>query len=187
MTVEVSGRGTDPAPGAGRLLAGSIESPELASLLAFRLPASCWEALVPLPGVVLCHTAGTAGFFFLCVIASLNSLRRAGEICKLEIAIITASSSCLSMRFRQEHWKVLPLNSSSVALLETKCRNQLSQRPFSPISPGRQAGIRSFNSVTHSTAHSTHTHWACNGITLSYIWVYIYHHVPEGQGVFPAP
>jgi len=26
---------------------------------------------------------------------------------------------------------------SSVALLETNCRNQLSQQPFSPVSPGR--------------------------------------------------
>ena len=54
---EVAGRGADPAPGAGRLLAGSNELPELASSLALRLPASWtddhWEALDPPPGVVL--------------------------------------------------------------------------------------------------------------------------------------
>jgi hypothetical protein len=54
---EVAGRGVDPAPGAGRLLAGSNELPELASSLALRLPTSWmdyhWEALDPPPGVVL--------------------------------------------------------------------------------------------------------------------------------------
>jgi len=83
VTVEVAGRGMDPAPGAGRLLAGSIESPELASSLAFGLPASFWESLVPLPDVVLRLPAGIAGFFFLLAIASLNSLRRADETCKV--------------------------------------------------------------------------------------------------------
>jgi len=78
VTVEFAGRGTDPAPGAGRLLAGSVESPKLASSLTFRLAVSCWEALFQLPDVVLHFPAGTAGFFFLHTIASLNSLRRAG-------------------------------------------------------------------------------------------------------------
>ena len=109
VTVEVAYSSTDPAPGAGLLLAGSIESPELASSLAFRLPASCREALVPLPDVVLRLPAGTAGFFFLRTIASLNSLRRAGETCKVEIAFIKANSSCLGMMLRQEHSKCLPL------------------------------------------------------------------------------
>jgi hypothetical protein len=40
VTVEVTGRGADPAPGAGGLLAGSDKLSELASLLALRLPAS---------------------------------------------------------------------------------------------------------------------------------------------------
>jgi hypothetical protein len=40
VTDGVAGRGADPAPVAGRLLAGSIESPELSSSLALRLPAS---------------------------------------------------------------------------------------------------------------------------------------------------
>ena len=35
-----AGRGADPASGAGRLMAGSDESPELANSLALRLPAS---------------------------------------------------------------------------------------------------------------------------------------------------
>jgi len=87
VTVEVAGRGEDPAPSAGRLFAGSIESPELASSLAFRLLASCWEAVVPLQDVVLRLPAGTAGFF-LCAIASRSSLRRAGETCKVGIAFI---------------------------------------------------------------------------------------------------
>jgi hypothetical protein len=61
------------------LLAGSIESPEYASSLDLRLKASFWEALVPLPVVVLRFPAGTAGLFFLRAMASLNSLRKAGE------------------------------------------------------------------------------------------------------------
>ena len=75
MTYEL---GNDPARGGGRLLVGFMESPELASSLAFRLPTSCWEALVPLPDVVLCLPAGTAGFFFLRAIDSRSSLRRVG-------------------------------------------------------------------------------------------------------------
>ena len=90
-TVEFAGRGTDPALGAG-----------------FRLPVSCWDALVPLPGVVLRLLAGTAGFFFLRAIAFLKSLRRAGETCKVEIAFIKANSSCLGMMLRQEHAIVFP-------------------------------------------------------------------------------
>jgi len=98
----------DPTPGAGHLLEGSIKSPELASSLALRLLASCWEALAPLPDVVLRLPAGTAGFFFLRDMASLNSLRRVGDSCKVEIALIKANSSCLSMMLRQEHSKGLP-------------------------------------------------------------------------------
>ena len=92
-----------------RLLAGCIKSPELASSLALRLPASCWEALAPLPDVALRLLADTAGFFFLRDMANLNSLRRAGSSCKVEIAFIKANSSCLSMLRRQEHSKGLPL------------------------------------------------------------------------------
>jgi hypothetical protein len=40
VTVEVMGRGADTVPGAGRLLACSDKSSELASSLALRLPAS---------------------------------------------------------------------------------------------------------------------------------------------------
>ena len=49
----VARRDTDPELGAGRLVAGSDESPELASSLALRLPANCvddcWKELVPPP------------------------------------------------------------------------------------------------------------------------------------------
>jgi hypothetical protein len=45
----MTGKGADPAPdsgpGAGRLVAGSIESPELVSSLALRLPADCFGRL----------------------------------------------------------------------------------------------------------------------------------------------
>jgi len=79
VTAGFAGRGKDPAPGAGRLLAGSMEPPELASSLAFRLPASCWEALAPLPDGVLRLPAGTAGHLFLLAIARRSSFNRAGN------------------------------------------------------------------------------------------------------------
>ena len=69
-----------------RLLAGSMESHELASSLAFRLPVSSLEALVPLPDVVLRFPAGTAGFIFLPTMASLNTFKRASETFNVEIA-----------------------------------------------------------------------------------------------------
>ena len=52
---------------------------------------------------VLRLAAGTAGFFFLRDIANLNSLSRAGESCRVKIALIKASSCCLSMTLRKEH------------------------------------------------------------------------------------
>ena len=87
------------------MFAASVESPELDSSLALRLPASClhgrWGAPAPPPGEVLRLPAGTADFFFLRERAILNSLRMAGESCKVEIALKKASSSCLSMMLRQ--------------------------------------------------------------------------------------
>ena len=82
-----TGKGVDPAPVAGRRLAGSAEPPELASSLALRLPAS--SVLLPLAVVVPLFTADTAG----------TILRPVVEIflCSVEIAYIKASSSCLSM------------------------------------------------------------------------------------------
>jgi len=71
--------------------------------LGFRLPASCWEALVSLADVVPCFPAGTAGFFFLRAIANLNSLRRAGETFKVEIVFLKANTSCLITILRQGH------------------------------------------------------------------------------------
>jgi len=38
---------------------------------------------------------------------NLNSLRRAGDSCKIETALIRANSSCLGMMLQQEHWKGL--------------------------------------------------------------------------------
>jgi len=117
MTVEFSGIGTDPAPGAGSLMAGSIKLPELASSLAYRLPASCWEAVVLLPDVVLRLPADTAGFFFLRAISSLNTLRRASETSKVEIAFIKFNSSCLNMALQQGYSEKPSCLSSLVVLL----------------------------------------------------------------------
>jgi hypothetical protein len=54
------------------------------------------------PGAVLPLPAGTTDFFFLRERAILNSLRMAGESCKVEIALIKAISCCLSMMIREE-------------------------------------------------------------------------------------
>ena len=60
MTEVIAGRGLDPAPVAGRRLAGSEESPLLASSLAFRLPL----CRLTLPVGVLRLPADTVGTFF---------------------------------------------------------------------------------------------------------------------------
>ena len=74
MAVAVAGIGK--GPGAGRLLAGSIDSPELVSSLAFRFP----EALVPPPYGAPRLPVGTAGLFFFCLAnASRSSFTVAGE------------------------------------------------------------------------------------------------------------
>jgi len=116
VTDEFTGRAADPVPSAGGLLAGSIDSPERASSLALRFPAGCCEALVPLPYMVLRLPAATAGFFLL-AIASLCSLRKAGDICKVEITLIMANSSCLSMTLRQGHSEKSSCHSSGFVLL----------------------------------------------------------------------
>ena len=117
------GQGADPTPGAGRLLAGSDESPKLASSLALCLPANRlgrrWEAQAPLADVVLYLPASTAGFFFRRDIAILSSFRMAGESCIVDIALTKANSSCLSMMLRQEllytkHNTGLPMRSVTV-------------------------------------------------------------------------
>ena len=79
MTPVVAGRGKDPAPDAECLLVCSVESPEIASSLSFRLPAKCWELLVPLPDEVLRLPTGTAGFL-LRAIGKRSSFNRAGDI-----------------------------------------------------------------------------------------------------------
>jgi len=128
MTDETAGRSADLAPGAGRLLAASIESPELARSLALRLPASSWEAVAPLPDLVMRLPAGTAGFCFFRDIVSLSSLRRAGESCKEEITLIKANSSCLSMMLKAGALRNI-LSLLGVVLLKTNCGKQPNQQP----------------------------------------------------------
>jgi len=68
----VAGRDLDPAPVAGRRLAGSEVLPEQASSLSLRLPEMRWEALLTLPDVVLRLPADTVEiFFFFCDVTSL--------------------------------------------------------------------------------------------------------------------
>ena len=100
MANDDAARGADPASGAGRLMAGSMVSPEIANSLALRLSASrlveLWEDLGSPPGAVLLLPADTT-VFFLDDSAFLSSLKRAGVTCKLDIAFIKANTSCLSI------------------------------------------------------------------------------------------
>ena len=103
MTDVNAGRGADPVTGAGRLLAGSVESPELASSLAFRL-LDAWRTLGGFGPTSECGVAAPGRhhrLFYRDNRAVLSSLRRAGESCKVEIAFIKSNSSCLSMMLRQ--------------------------------------------------------------------------------------
>jgi len=84
VTVVFAGRGTDPAPVAGRQLAVSVESPELGSSLAFRFPASRWDVPLSLPDVVLLLPADTVETFFLRDVVSFT--------CKVERALIKGNS-----------------------------------------------------------------------------------------------
>ena len=94
VAVVAAGRGLDPAPVAGRRLAGSEESPELASSLALRLPVTRLEALLTLPDWVLRLPADTVGvFFFLGDVTIL--------LWRVDRALIKASSSCFSMTLQQ--------------------------------------------------------------------------------------
>jgi hypothetical protein len=103
VTRKSEGISADKVSGAGRLLAGSVESPKLSSSLALGFPASWLEALSPTPRAALRLPAGTAFFFFFfATSADLTSLRRAGETCKEEIALIKSNLSCLRMTPRQE-------------------------------------------------------------------------------------
>jgi hypothetical protein len=96
-------------------MVGSMESPELANSLALHLPASRlegrWEDLGPPPGAVLRLPADITVFFFLNVRAILSSLRSARVTCKVDIALIKANSSCLSIASAA----LLPLSSLSFA------------------------------------------------------------------------
>jgi hypothetical protein len=93
--------GVAPASGAGRLMAGSIESSEFANSLAFRLPAwrlgGRWDVLGPPPGALPRNTAVTTVLLFLVDSAVFSSLRSAGVNFKVEIALIKANSSCFSI------------------------------------------------------------------------------------------
>jgi len=95
-----AGMGVDPASGAGRLMAGSIESPEFANSLALRLPAwrlgGRWDVLGPPPGALPRKPSGTTVLLFLVDSAVLSSLSSAGVTCKVEIALIKANS-CFSI------------------------------------------------------------------------------------------
>ena len=93
----IAGRGADQAPDAGRLLAVSIEPPELASSLDLCLTVwwlyGCRDALSPISSAVLRFPADTTVFLFFCLRddrAILSSLRTAGESCNVEIALIKA-------------------------------------------------------------------------------------------------
>jgi hypothetical protein len=102
-TEENAGRAVDPVPGAGRLLVGSIELPELISSSALHLPASCLKDLGPPPCAVLRTPADTAAFLFILdARAKLSAIRRADENCREEIAFIKSNSSHLRMTPRQE-------------------------------------------------------------------------------------
>ena len=89
--------GVDPASGAGRLMAGSIESPEFANSLALRLPAwrlgGRWDVLGPPPGALPRNPAGTTVLLFLVDSAVLSSL---SSTCKVETPLIKANTSCFS-------------------------------------------------------------------------------------------
>ena len=82
--VVIAGSGADPSPGAGRRVAGSVESPEPVSSFTLRFPTAFveerWEA-VEAPPSVLRLPVDTAGLFFFLTLttAFLNSVRRAGE------------------------------------------------------------------------------------------------------------
>ena len=123
----VTGRGVDPAPVAGRRLAGSEESPELASSLALRLPVSRLEALLTLPEGVLRLPADTVGvLFFLCVVTIL--------LWRVDRALIKASSSCFSMTLQQGRVSV-----ESVVFTATVClvpSSSSSNPPTQSLYPG---------------------------------------------------
>ena len=150
----LASRGADPSLGAGRLFAGSDESPELCSSLALRLPVSCpdvhWGVPGTPPGAVLRLPAGTADFFFLLERAILNSLRMAGESCKIEIALKKASFSCLSIMLRQE----LLLTTKNTTLPTGWCsRPGLNQPPISLSLPSQSTKqpVPSLVAEPHST------------------------------------
>jgi hypothetical protein len=59
--------------------------------------------------------------------AILSTLRRAGKSCNVEIALIKANSSYLSMMLRQGLSKKPPCYASDVAQVKAKCRIQPNQ------------------------------------------------------------
>lgn len=104
--LEIAGSGADPAPGARRLLAGWNESPELTRSVALRLLANWtvghWEALDSPQGVVLRLPAITTGFFFFRDFSAfLSSLRKTRVSSSVDVALVKANSSCVSMMLGQ--------------------------------------------------------------------------------------
>jgi hypothetical protein len=84
---DLAGRGADRALGAGRLAAGSDESPDPDGSEGLRLPA-VWRDLAATPCVVLRIPAYTVVFFLRVVRANLSSLRRATSLSCLWLADI---------------------------------------------------------------------------------------------------
>ena len=78
-----AGRGADQASDAGRLMVGSIESPEIANSLSLRLTVSRlggrWDNLGPPPGALSRIPADTTVLIFHEFSAVLSSLRSAGS------------------------------------------------------------------------------------------------------------
>jgi hypothetical protein len=82
-------------------MAGSMDCPEFANSLAFRLPArrlgGRWDDLGPPPGALPRYTAGTTVLLFLEDSPVLNSLSIAGDTYRVDKALIKANSSCFSI------------------------------------------------------------------------------------------
>ena len=99
----VAGSGAAPSPGAGRRVAGSVETLEPASSFALRFPAALaderWGA-VEAPPRVLRLSVGTAGLFFFLTLASQASqakvLTGGGDLREAQVDVpLSASHSCV--------------------------------------------------------------------------------------------
>jgi hypothetical protein len=83
--VELAGSGAGPAPGAGRLVAGSEESPELVTSLASPLPAARCKAM---PSDVLpCVPAGTVVLFFALLLDAIAFRKARSLRCSMKLSL----------------------------------------------------------------------------------------------------